>query len=75
MYTFFGHIYSYLGIHLILLSVGIFLLVFEVSYFGGVYDIWAPRDGDIRRITNLTLSSSVIFSYVFKSHFSGKLFH
>jgi photosystem II CP43 chlorophyll apoprotein len=75
MYTFFGHIYSSLGIHLILLSVGLFLLVFKALYFGGVYDTWAPRDGDVRRITNFTLSSSVIFGYLFKSRFGGELFH
>jgi photosystem II CP43 chlorophyll apoprotein len=59
MYTFFGHIYSCLGIHLILLNVGVFLLVFKTLYFGGVYDTWAPKDGDIRRITNLTFECHI----------------
>ena len=30
---------------------------------GGVYDTWAPGGGDVRKITNLTLSPSVIFGY------------
>ncbi|MCL7027480.1 hypothetical protein MKW94_023269 [Papaver nudicaule] len=50
-----------LGIHLILLGIGAFLLVLKALYFGGVYDTWAPGWGDVRKITNLTLSPSVIF--------------
>ncbi|KAL0532938.1 hypothetical protein IC582_031081 [Cucumis melo] len=38
--------------------------------FGGVYDTWAP--GDVRKITNLTLSPSVIFGYLLKSPFGGE---
>ncbi|CAN6482897.1 unnamed protein product [Victoria cruziana] len=53
-----------LSIHLILLGLGAFLLVFKALYFGGIYDTWAPGDGDIRRITNLTLSPSIIFGYL-----------
>ncbi|MFS7938857.1 Photosystem II CP43 reaction center protein [Helianthus anomalus] len=49
-----------LGIHLILLGLGAFLLVFKALYFGGVYDTWAPGGGDVRKITNLTLSPSSI---------------
>ncbi len=75
MYTFFGHIYSCLGIHLIFLGVSVFLLVFKALYFGGVYDTWAPWGGDVRRIMNLIFSSSVIFGYLFKSPFGGELFH
>ena len=30
-----------LGIHFILLGIGVFLLVFKVICFGGVYDTWA----------------------------------
>jgi photosystem II CP43 chlorophyll apoprotein len=75
MYIFFGHIYFCLGIHLILLGVGAFLLVFKALYFGGVYDTWALWDGDVRRIMNLTFSSSVIFGYLFKLPFGGELFH
>ena len=32
-----------LGIHLILLGACAFLLVFKASYFGDIYDTWAPR--------------------------------
>jgi hypothetical protein len=59
----------------IFLGVGVFLLVFKVLYIGGVYDTWAPRDGDVTRIMNLILSLSVIFGYLFKSPFGGELFH
>ena len=58
-----------LGIHLILLGIGAFLLVLKALYFGGVYDTWAPVGGDVRKMTNLTLSPSVIFGYSLKSPF------
>jgi len=61
-----------LGIHLILLGAGAFLLVFKALYFGGVYDTWAPGGGDVRKITNLTLNPSVIFGYLLKSPFGGE---
>lgn len=61
-----------LGIHLILLGLGAFLLVFKALYFGGVYDTWAPGGGDVRKITNLTLSPSIIFGYLLKSPFGGE---
>ncbi|KAH0853901.1 hypothetical protein HID58_092796 [Brassica napus] len=51
---------------------GAFLLVFKALYFGGVYDTWAPGGGDVRKITNLTLSPSVIFGYLLKSPFGGE---
>ena len=61
-----------LGIHLILLGLGAFLLVLKALYFGGIYDTWAPGGGDVRKITNLTLSPSVIFGYLLKSPFGGE---
>jgi photosystem II CP43 chlorophyll apoprotein len=61
-----------LGIHLILLGVGAFLLVLKALYFEGVYDTWALGGGDVRRIMNLTLSPSVIFGYLLKSPFGGE---
>ncbi|KAK4797661.1 hypothetical protein SAY86_029987 [Trapa natans] len=71
-FPFFGYVWkdrnkmtTILGIHLI-------LLVFKALYFGGVYDTWAPGGGDVRKITNLTLSPSVIFGYLLKSPFGGE---
>ncbi|MFS7942675.1 Photosystem II CP43 reaction center protein [Helianthus anomalus] len=61
-----------LGIHLILLGLGVFLLVFKALYFGGVYDTWAPG-GDVRKITNLTLSPSIIFRYLLNRPGGGLL--
>ena len=52
-----------IGYHLILLGVGALLLVFKAMFFGGVYDTWAPGGGDVRLITNPTLSPGVIFGY------------
>ena len=78
-FPFFGYVWkdrnkmtTILGIHLILLGLGAFLLVFKALYFGGVYDTWAPGGGDVRKITNLTLSPSVIFGYLLKSPFGGE---
>uniref|UniRef100_K4D003 Uncharacterized protein n=1 Tax=Solanum lycopersicum TaxID=4081 RepID=K4D003_SOLLC len=56
----------------ILGSIGAFILVFKALYFGGVYDTWAPGGGDVRKITNLTLSLSIIFGYILKSPFGGE---
>ncbi|CAH1431649.1 unnamed protein product [Lactuca virosa] len=55
-----------------ILCIGAFLLVFKALYFGGVYDTWAPGGGDVRKITNLTLSPSIIFGYLLKSPFGGE---
>ncbi|KAL8218543.1 hypothetical protein R6Q57_021916 [Mikania cordata] len=55
-----------------ILGIGAFLLVFKALYFGGVYDTWAPGGGDVRKITNLTLSPSIIFGYLLKSPFGGE---
>ena len=58
-----------LGIHLIFSSIGAFLLVFKAIYLRGLYDTWALGGGDVRKITNLTLSQSIIFGYLLKSPF------
>ncbi|KAL2957343.1 hypothetical protein AAZX31_18G141500 [Glycine max] len=41
-------------------------------YFQGIYDTWAPGGVDVRKITNLTLSPSIIFGYLLKSPFGGE---
>ncbi|GER54690.1 photosystem II CP43 chlorophyll apoprotein, partial [Striga asiatica] len=78
-FPFFGYVWkdrnkmtTILGIHLILLGLGAFLLVLKALYFGGVYDTWAPGGGDVRKITNLTLSPSIIVGYLLKSPFGGE---
>ena len=60
-----------LGIHLIILGIGSWLLVWKAMYFGGVYDSWAPGGGDVRIITNPTVSPAAILSYLLKSPFGG----
>ena len=61
-----------IGIHLLLLGGGAFLLVLKAMFFGGVYDTWAPGGGDVRVITNPTLNPAVIFGYVLRSPFGGE---
>jgi len=60
-----------LGFHLLMLSLGAFLLVAKASVFGGIYDTWAPGGGDVRLIRYPTLSATTIFGYVLKSPFGG----
>ncbi len=60
-----------LGIHLILLGCGAFLLVLKAMFFGGLYDTWAPGGGDVRVVTNPTLNPVKIFGYVLASPFGG----
>jgi photosystem II CP43 chlorophyll apoprotein len=77
--TFFGYEWrdkskmtTILGIHLILLGVGAFLLVAKACYFGGIYDTWAAGGGDVRRVTDPTLNLPLILGYVFRSPFGGE---
>nr|AIA61162.1 photosystem II 44 kDa protein [Cyanidiaceae sp. MX-AZ01] len=60
-----------LGIHLILLGLGAFLLVIKAMFLSGVYDTWAPGGGDVRFISNPTLNPAIIFRYLLKSPFGG----
>lgn len=61
----------YQSIYLCLLGFGAYLLVWKAMYFGGIYDTWSPGGGDVRIITNPTLSPVVIFGYILKSPFGG----
>ena len=77
-FPFFGYVWkdknkmtTILGIHLILLGIGAWLLVWKAMYFGGIYDTWAPGGGDVRVITNPTISPTVIFGYLLRSPFGG----
>ena len=67
-FPFFGYVWkdknkmtTILGIHLIILGIGAWLLVWKALYFGGVYDTWAPGGGDVRIITNPTVSPGCYF--------------
>ncbi len=60
-----------IGIHLILLGCGAFLLVIKAMFLGGLYDTWAPGGGDVRVVTNPTLDPTIIFGYLFSAPFGG----
>ncbi len=51
-----------LGIHILLLGLGAWLLVFKAMFWGGLYD---PRVADVRAIASPTLDPTVIFGYLF----------
>ncbi|MCG8366591.1 MAG: chlorophyll a/b binding light-harvesting protein [Pseudanabaenales cyanobacterium] len=51
-----------LGIHLVLLGLGAFLLAAKAMYFGGLYD---PAVSQVRTIAAPTLAPAEIFGYLF----------
>lgn len=54
-----------IGIHLILLGSGAFLLVFKALFWGGIFDPWVGEMGQVRVITNPTINPGRIFGYLF----------
>ena len=56
---------SIIGIHLILLGLGAFLLVFKAMFWGGLFDPWAGDAGQVRIITDPTVNPARIFGYLF----------
>ncbi|PSF37939.1 chlorophyll a/b binding light-harvesting protein [Aphanothece hegewaldii CCALA 016] len=53
-----------LGIRLVLLGLGAFLLVFKAMFWGGIFDPWASNGGMVRVVTNPTLNPATIFGYL-----------
>ena len=54
-----------IGIHLILLGIGAFLLVFKAMFWGGIFDPWAGEMGRVRIVTDPTVNPAIIFGYLF----------
>lgn len=54
-----------IGIHLILLGIGAFLLAFKAMFWGGIFDPWAGSMGQVRIVTDPTVNPAKIFGYLF----------
>ncbi|MBE9170189.1 chlorophyll a/b binding light-harvesting protein [Pleurocapsales cyanobacterium LEGE 06147] len=54
-----------LGIHLLFLGFGAFLLVFKAMFWGGLFDPWVGEAGQVRIITDPTVNPVQIFGYLF----------
>jgi photosystem II CP43 chlorophyll apoprotein len=59
-----------LGIHLIILGIGAWLLVAKAMFWGGLFDPYI-NGGDVRIIANPTLNPFTIFSYLTSAHGSA----
>lgn len=57
-----------IGIHLILLGSGAFLLVCKAMFWGGLFDPWAGEMGQVRIITDPTVNPGAIFGYLFGAY-------
>ena len=57
-----GKMTTIIAIHLTLLGLGAFLLVFKAMFWGGIFD---PGVGQVRIITNPTVNPVTIFGYLF----------
>jgi photosystem II CP43 chlorophyll apoprotein len=53
-----------IGIHLILLGLGAWLLVAKAMFWGGLFDPKIGQAGDLRVITEPTINPGVIFGYL-----------
>ena len=56
---------SIIGIHLILLGIGAFLLVCKAMFWGGIFDPGAGEMGQVRVVTDPTINPATIFGYLF----------
>ncbi|MDJ0902316.1 MAG: chlorophyll a/b binding light-harvesting protein [Xenococcus sp. MO_188.B8] len=62
---------SIIGIHLVLLGLGAYLLVFKAMFWGGLFDPWAGNAGQVRVITDPTINPGQIFGYLFGAFGEG----
>ncbi|PLZ95399.1 PsbB/PsbC family photosystem II protein [Fischerella thermalis CCMEE 5268] len=54
-----------LGIHLVILGLGAWLLVAKAMFWGGLFDPWVGGGGNVRVINHPTLNPLRIFGYLF----------
>ncbi len=59
---------SIIGIHLTLLGVGAFLLVFKAMFWGGLFDPNAGTNGAVRIVSDPNINPVKIFGYLFGAY-------